>query len=49
MLGFIIIVVTGRLGEENWGSEIKVKRMVFVIAFEEVGAEPEPTACWVRR
>lgn len=49
MLGFIIIMVTGRLGGENWGSEIKVKRMVFVIAFEEVGAEPGPTACWVGR
>lgn len=36
MLGFFGMIVTGRLRGENWGSEVKVRRLIFVIAFEEM-------------
>lgn len=49
MLGFFGMIVTGRLRGENWGSEVKVRRLIFVIAFEEMRAGPGMIACWVGR
>lgn len=49
MLGFFIIMVTGRLRGENQSSEIKLKRMVLSLRLRRFEKDLGRFACWVGR